>query len=129
MTRKQVKKLFKVFESVSMDGMPLQQEGVIRGAGIGLGLRVCKDLVRELGGDIGIESILGKGTVVTFDIRVNCSSCNSRDPRNRLASAILDKKRSTSVVSPYSKNHFERGSFSLEVAKNTASQKIENKDP
>lgn len=38
--------------------------------GIGLGLYVCKGLVEAMGGQIGIESVLGRGTTVTVELPI-----------------------------------------------------------
>jgi signal transduction histidine kinase len=36
--------------------------------GVGLGLAISRDFARAMGGDIAVESVLGKGTVVTVDL-------------------------------------------------------------
>jgi len=38
------------------------------GRGLGLGLHICRELVRRQGGDIWVESQMGKGTSVNFTI-------------------------------------------------------------
>ncbi|MGC4019066.1 MAG: HAMP domain-containing sensor histidine kinase [Muricomes sp.] len=46
------------------------ERGVSGGKGTGYGLYLCKIILESHGGDIGIESELGKGTKVTFTIPV-----------------------------------------------------------
>lgn len=53
MSKENLAKLFK--EQFSMDGTKNEK-------GTGIGLNLCKELVEELGGDITVESELGKGT-------------------------------------------------------------------
>ena len=36
--------------------------------GVGLGLAISRDFARAMGGDIAVESVLGKGTVVTVEL-------------------------------------------------------------
>jgi two-component system cell cycle sensor histidine kinase/response regulator CckA len=40
------------------------------GVGSGLGLSICRNIVRELGGDISAESVLGKGTCFTVRLPI-----------------------------------------------------------
>jgi len=42
------------------------ERGMSGSGSTGMGLAICKDIVRAHGGEIGIESTLGMGTVVTF---------------------------------------------------------------
>ena len=41
------------------------------GKGTGLGLPICQNIIRNLGGDISFESTVGQGTVFTISIPVN----------------------------------------------------------
>jgi CheY-like chemotaxis protein len=59
------------------------------GLGLGLGLSICRNIVAEFGGDIRVESELGKGT--RFLIRL---------PANRANRANAAPKPSAAVVSP-----------------------------
>ena len=59
------KHLFNKFYSVSTDdGQQVK--------GVGLGLYMCKSLLKAMGGDISLESELGKGT--TFSLSLPASS-------------------------------------------------------
>lgn len=52
---------------------PYEQTDVInslRHGGFGLGLYLCKEIINQLNGTIGFESVLGKGS--TFWIKINC---------------------------------------------------------
>ena len=53
--------LFKPFRQID-SGLMRQHEGT------GLGLAICKRLVERLGGEIGIESVLGKGSTFKFTL-------------------------------------------------------------
>ncbi|HEY9596278.1 MAG TPA: response regulator, partial [Cyanophyceae cyanobacterium] len=44
--------------------------------GTGLGLPISRKFVQLMGGDIHVHSSLGKGTIFTFDIKVNLNSAN-----------------------------------------------------
>lgn len=59
----QIRKLFKPFTQVD-DSLSRKHQGA------GLGLSIVKHLVELMGGSIGLESILGQGTTVRFDILV-----------------------------------------------------------
>ena len=37
---------------------------------IGLGLNICRMITKQLGGDIGCESVLGVGTTFTFTVKL-----------------------------------------------------------
>jgi signal transduction histidine kinase len=47
------------------------ERGVTDGGGSGFGLSICRDLVRNQGGDILLESELGKGTKVSFTLPID----------------------------------------------------------
>ena len=77
----------KVKISVADDGsgieaalLPHVFERYCRGedGGSGLGLPICKTIVEEHGGEIGIESEKGKGTTVWFTLPVHSAECKER---------------------------------------------------
>jgi PAS domain S-box-containing protein len=60
-------KIFKPFSQVDVTPRSL--------TGTGLGLSICKDLVELMGGKIGVQSELGKGSTFWFDIPFSASDC------------------------------------------------------
>ncbi|MFB2938206.1 ATP-binding protein [Aerosakkonemataceae cyanobacterium BLCC-F154] len=56
--------------------------------GTGLGLPISRQFVQLLGGDISINSQLGKGTTVTFDITVKIGITSDRQPETHLNKVI-----------------------------------------
>jgi len=62
-SREGLKKLFIDFSS-------LQEHRKSNQRGTGLGLSICKQIIEKMGGDVKVESELGKGT--TFSISLTC---------------------------------------------------------
>jgi CheY-like chemotaxis protein/anti-sigma regulatory factor (Ser/Thr protein kinase) len=50
-----------------------------RKEGSGLGLRICRELARLMGGDVALDSTLGKGSVFTFTARLPAAEQQSVD--------------------------------------------------
>jgi light-regulated signal transduction histidine kinase (bacteriophytochrome)/CheY-like chemotaxis protein len=56
--------------------------------GTGLGLPISRQFVQLMGGDISVESQLGKGTTVKFDITANIAVTSDRQPENNRGKVI-----------------------------------------
>jgi two-component system sensor histidine kinase/response regulator len=54
----------------SLFDLYVRGSGVKRTSGVGLGLYISKQIVAAHGGEIGVESELGKGTVFWFTLPV-----------------------------------------------------------
>ena len=63
MMTEQIKNIFMPFSQVDMSKKK-------RHAGLGLGLSISKNLIEMMGGEISVKSELGKGTMFSFQLRV-----------------------------------------------------------
>ena len=64
MTKEEIGKIFKIDSSFTKRGTENEK-------GTGLGLMLCKEFVEKHGGEIWVESELGKGSTFTFTLKHN----------------------------------------------------------
>lgn len=74
-----------------------ETDGMKRPAGPGLGLAIARRLVSLMGGEIGVESILGKGSTFSFDLDLQVSEAAPR-PRQRRVLVVEDNEVNTMVI-------------------------------
>lgn len=89
----QIGKLFAPFTQVD-DSLSRKYQGA------GLGLSIVKHLVELMGGSIGLESTLGQGTTVRFDIPVGFLDLKKpmTDQEFSRADSVKEKSRSRSLI-------------------------------
>jgi PAS domain S-box-containing protein len=86
-------KLESIFESFQQD-----EEGVKKG-GTGLGLVIAKQIVSAMGGELEVESEIGKGSKFFFSISLPTAKAEVKDKDDRLTRAIgLAQGHSVSTV-------------------------------
>ncbi|MBF0100446.1 MAG: response regulator [Desulfobacterales bacterium] len=66
-SEQEMSKLFKHFEQTSV--------GVKKGSGTGLGLALSREFIRLMGGDIRVESEVGKGSLFAFHVEIQEGQC------------------------------------------------------
>lgn len=82
--KKEIERIFRPFEQLA--GHPVAE------AGTGLGLAICKDYVELMGGNLGVESEVGKGSTFYFEIPIKLLSDESiqTNPQNGHVIGIRD---------------------------------------
>ena len=61
---------------------PLERENnstVSKGMGSGLGMPICKGIVDSMGGSMTVDSVQGRGTVITVLLAMRCRDCDSEE--------------------------------------------------
>ena len=90
---KRLEKIFDPYDTSSLDSLG-------KSGGAGLGLSITRDIVKELGGQIQVESELGRGTTfqVLLPLEVVAEEFSNDEPANFEGSLYVDLERATEQI-------------------------------
>jgi signal transduction histidine kinase/ActR/RegA family two-component response regulator len=86
------KKLFEPFEREN-------NTTVSKVMGSGLGMPICKGIVDSMGGSMTVDSMQGRGTVITVHLAMRCKECDKQD-EGVLATTILRDNTENAISIP-----------------------------
>ena len=103
----------RIFQKFSQaDSSDTRQKG-----GTGLGLAICKEMIEQMGGKIGFDSVAGQGASFYFEFSYEAKDKENREKAKNIANQtrilIIEDEE---AFSDYLKGRFEERDFSVDIA-------------